>query len=84
MATTPKASPAAQRLDPGSDANPKRELELLGWRHELLARSTLDLVLLLDDEQRVVDANHPALELLGYRPDELARFPLSELQDPAD
>jgi PAS domain S-box-containing protein len=59
------------------------EREVLVRRLDLLTRWAYDLVLLVDDGQRVVEGNDRAASILGYTPAELRTLTLADLRDPA-
>jgi PAS domain S-box-containing protein len=85
MATSqdfPLAGPGPERASASQD--PERERQLLAWRLELLSRWSGDMVLLVDDQRRLADANQRALELLGYGREELLALQVSDLRDPAE
>ncbi|HYD41559.1 MAG TPA: PAS domain S-box protein [Anaeromyxobacter sp.] len=60
----------------------RRERDALARRVEFLSRWGNDMVFLVDEELRIVEANDRAEALLGYRRDELLRLTLHDLRDP--
>jgi PAS domain S-box-containing protein len=61
----------------------RREREALERRVEVLSRWANDMVLLLDQELHIVEANSRAEELLGHGREELCRLGLRDLVAPA-
>lgn len=57
-----------------------RERELLDLRLQSLSRNANDIVLLIDEEGRILDANDRALEAYGYRPEELRSLRVKDLR----
>jgi PAS domain S-box-containing protein len=60
----------------------RRERDTLARRVEFLSRWANDMVFLIDQELRVVEANERACEVLGYSRPELLALTLRDLRDP--
>lgn len=57
-----------------------RERELLDLRLQSLSRNANDIVLLIDEAGRILDANDRAFESYGYRPEELRSLRVKDLR----
>ncbi len=60
----------------------RRERDALARRVEFLSRWGNDMVFLVDEDQRIVEANERAEALLGYGREELLGLTLRDLRDP--
>jgi PAS domain S-box-containing protein len=55
---------------------------LVGRLHQLAATMN-DMVFLVDEESRIIEANDRASQALGYAPEELTRLTVRDIRDPA-
>lgn len=58
--------------------------EALAGRYDHLSHYVNDVVLLLDEDGRILEANDRAASTYGYRVEELLRMSIQDLLDPAD
>ncbi len=65
------------------DVTKRRQRELMSERYELLARHTHDIVLFLNRDGRVIDANDAAIRAYGYTHDEMRRLNVADLRGPS-
>lgn len=59
------------------------EREMLVRHFELLTKYANDIILVADNETRIIDANERALETFGYTLDELLNMRIADFRDPA-
>lgn len=64
------------------DVSERRQREVLNDRYQLLARYTNDIVLFLEPDGRVVEANDAALKAYGYTLDEMRGLFIFDLREP--
>jgi PAS domain S-box-containing protein len=72
-----KEATAGRGVEPGTPRTTQLQLS------ELLSRQANDIMLLTDEEQRLVDVNDRFCELLGYGREEALRLKVSDLRDPS-
>ncbi|MEO8874554.1 MAG: ATP-binding protein, partial [Polyangiaceae bacterium] len=78
---TPNTRPG-QHLLLLRDITAQRQREAMSERYKLLARHTHDIVLFLDREGRIVEANDAAVSAYGYAREELLRLSVADLRTP--
>ena len=66
-----------------NDVTERRRREILSERYELLARHTHDIVLFIDRNGCIVEANDAAVNAYGYSRDVLCSLHITDLRDPA-
>lgn len=64
------------------DVTERRRREVLNDRYQLLARYTSDIVLFLELDGRIVEANDAALKAYGYTLDDMRALSISDLREP--
>ncbi len=72
----------AQRFEQAR-AVAEAQREALAGRLERLGTYVQDMIFVADDQQRLVEANEPAVQLLGYPREELIGMEVKTLRDPA-
>ena len=65
------------------DVSERRRREILSERYELLARHTHDIVLFIDRDGRIVEANDAAVSAYGYPREVLCTLHIADLRDPS-
>ncbi|MGH7328715.1 MAG: PAS domain S-box protein, partial [Polyangiaceae bacterium] len=65
------------------DVSERRRREILSERYELLARHTHDIVLFIDRDGRIVEANDAAVSAYGYTREELCALYVSDVREPS-
>lgn len=65
------------------DVSERRHREVMSERYASLARYTHDIVLFLDRDGRVIEANDEALRTYGYTREEMLRLTVADLRGPS-
>ncbi len=65
------------------EASAEAERAALVDRLQQLAATMNDMVLLVDEDTRILEANDRACQALGYAPEELTRLTIRDIRDPA-